>query len=255
MVKEGMYGEGGGKKRVGANKQWNFIWALQSPSLSFSLSVSVSGSCSGPLLLSQADFIARPWTWAKQANSITMCVPVSLRVSTIHGTDSQKACYKPGGLHSHQIHFFLHALFTSLLSSSLCFLILSHTLHMAFFIFPFYIQLQTTGICVVWCTVIKMPISIWPLGARDKHTHTHKQFMHKPSRCPVSCPTPLTDLLPCCVVSSCPSTSPPAPSIVRGGWTRDSIETGLATEPDRNWRGIPQTINFSLHVFFLINPL
>lgn len=57
-----------------ANKHWNFIWAQQSLSLSLALffSVSVSVSCSGPLLLSQADFIAGPWTSAKQANSVTM---------------------------------------------------------------------------------------------------------------------------------------------------------------------------------------
>lgn len=67
-----MEGRGRGEGEGRANKQWNFIWTRQSPSLSLSLSVSVSVSCSGPPLLSQADFIARPWTWAKQAGSIAM---------------------------------------------------------------------------------------------------------------------------------------------------------------------------------------
>lgn len=31
--------------------------------------------------------------------------------------------------------------------------------------------------------------------------------------------------------------NPPFLPIVGGGWTGDTFETGLAAEPDRNWRG------------------
>lgn len=52
-----------GKGKEGqANKQWNFIWAQQSLSLSLFLCISACVSCSGPLLLSQA----------KKANSMTV---------------------------------------------------------------------------------------------------------------------------------------------------------------------------------------
>lgn len=85
------------------------------------------------------------------------------------------------------------------------------------------------------------------------HAHTALvQVIQQPSVLsyrPIDCPPALL----CCVLL--PFHLPPAPSIVRRGWTWDSIETGLAAEPDRNWRGIPQTINLSLHAFLLINAL
>lgn len=61
-------------RREGEGRQINngILSGLDSLPLSLSLSVSVSVSCSGPPLLSQADFIARPWTRAKQASSIAM---------------------------------------------------------------------------------------------------------------------------------------------------------------------------------------
>lgn len=36
----------------------------------------VSGSCSGPPLLSQADFIARPWTWAREDSFTRVCASI-----------------------------------------------------------------------------------------------------------------------------------------------------------------------------------
>lgn len=95
--------KGGGKERVGQINK-GILSGLRSLPLSFSLSVSVSVSCSGPLLLSQADFIARPWTWAKQANSMTVRL-ISMSVSA-HACEWQPEsalqAWKP---HSHRILF------------------------------------------------------------------------------------------------------------------------------------------------------
>ena len=245
-------GQGGGKERVGQINN-GILSGLGSLPLSFSLSVSVSVSCSGPLLLSQANFIAGPWTWAKQANSM----PVSLLVSA-HALwlTARKYATSRKSRPRYRIQLFAaRCVYFSLIfiSLSLSCLILSQALlfhQLAFLNFPFCIQPQTTGICEVWW--VKIPIGLEGLDG----LYVHIQLLFKSSGCPVSCPTdPLIALQPRCAVSSCPSTSPPAPSIVRRGWTWDCIETVLAAEPDRNWRGIPQTINFSMHAFLLINAL
>lgn len=125
VEKEGFDGEGrdvwrgGGTERVGQINN-GILSGLSSLPLSFSLSVSVSVSCPGPLLLSQADFIARPWTWAKQANStVWLCVPVSVFVSAHVCNWQPESVSQAWQPHTHWNYQFFHAMFTSLSSSSL----------------------------------------------------------------------------------------------------------------------------------------
>lgn len=104
----------------------------------------------------------------------------------------------------------------------------------------------------LYCMMSSWKIMFGPKG--ETQAHPDRQCRNEPVHCPVSWPTNLLiGLKPCCAVSSCPCSSPPAPSIVRRGWMWDSLETGLAAEADRNWLGMPQTINFSMHVFFCLS--
>lgn len=70
----------------------------------YGLPLCVSGfmSRSGPLLLSQADFIARPWTWAKQASAVTMHACSYLPRNLVAVTPN--TCYHPLKLHIHFPH-------------------------------------------------------------------------------------------------------------------------------------------------------
>lgn len=124
-----------------ANKQWNFIWARQS--LSFSLSVSVSVSCSGPLLLSQADFIAGPWPLAKQANSMTMCACICVCICPCMQLTARKCVTSLEATQTLK-PFCLYAMLTSHLHLFISlFLILLHRLlfhRLDSLIFPFFVQ-------------------------------------------------------------------------------------------------------------------
>jgi len=101
-------------EKVGEKKVWwqrkecmewkrrreNFIVVWFSP-----LSVSVSVSHSGLLLLSQADFTARSWTLAKQANSMSMHACSCLcRNLPMHVAVTQNVCYKHCYTHIQYMH-------------------------------------------------------------------------------------------------------------------------------------------------------
>lgn len=165
---------GGGRERVGQINN-GILSGLSSLPLSFS-------PCFCLCVLSRAPAAFPSWFHSKALDMsqtgqlheyVCLYLCVYLSMHAIHG---QKASYKPGS-HTHSLNL-------SNFSSMPClplfpfssfylsvFSLLFHQL--AFLIFPFYIQPQTTGICVVWCTVVKMLISISPLRVKNKHTSTH----------------------------------------------------------------------------------
>lgn len=97
MVKEKMYRE----------EEEEMVWQIKNGILSqlcsLPLSASLFVSCSGPLLLCQADSIARPWRKSKQKDSDYECP------CTIFG-HAQKHFYKPGKCPLTDKHTYAHTL-------------------------------------------------------------------------------------------------------------------------------------------------
>lgn len=80
---------------------WQIKNGILSQLCSLPLSASLFVSCSGPLLLSQADSIARRWRKSKQKDSMTMSARVQYLAAHRNNFTSLESAHSPAHTHMH----------------------------------------------------------------------------------------------------------------------------------------------------------